>query len=369
MKKIIDTFSAHTTWIVLVMAGFVKGLIKGLIKDMIISTCSDYLKDQFRGQTGMKEELQRLLENQSKIQAVVDYASSQKQITEEYPDLNKWLCQLRDATNDVVELLPNLKRLEEAVQKVDKVSAAVTTFLPLLDSAKQEQKEQEVDFYKTRETGSLPRNDLIGRHWSTVLKSNLLCQNSSILRPSYMVLPKHLRNCFAFGCMFQQDHTYDKDDLVRKWIVLGFIQPSQGMIMEDIGRRYFDDMVNRSFFNKVGDGYKIHDLMHELASKIFREECGKLSETIRHLPVQISESIHPLSVYLLKNDHMGRRKVKEFVMQWVRKPSNEPWTTLLRNISLGKTTLLIICLSLLAFIFFYLFDNLSEKKAHHELPT
>ncbi|PKU78222.1 hypothetical protein MA16_Dca024455 [Dendrobium catenatum] len=40
----------------------------------------------------------------------------------------------------------------------------VTTFLRLLDSVKQEQKEQEVDFYKARETGSLPTtNDLIGR--------------------------------------------------------------------------------------------------------------------------------------------------------------------------------------------------------------
>ncbi|XP_028548366.1 disease resistance protein RGA2-like [Dendrobium catenatum] len=59
---------------------------------------------------------------------------------------------------------PNLKRLEKAMQKLDKVSADVTTFLYLLESAKQEQKEQEVDFYRARETGSLPTtNYLIGR--------------------------------------------------------------------------------------------------------------------------------------------------------------------------------------------------------------
>ncbi|KAL0920666.1 hypothetical protein M5K25_009819 [Dendrobium thyrsiflorum] len=33
--------------------------------------------------------------------------------------------------------------------------------------------------------------------------------------------------------MFPQDHTFDKDDLVRMWIALGFIQPSQGMTMEE----------------------------------------------------------------------------------------------------------------------------------------
>ncbi|XP_028548015.1 uncharacterized protein LOC114578748, partial [Dendrobium catenatum] len=63
----------------------------------------------------------------------------------------------------VLKIDPNLKRLEKAVQKLDKVSADVTNFLHLLDSAKQEQKEQKVDFYKTRETGFLPKNDLIGR--------------------------------------------------------------------------------------------------------------------------------------------------------------------------------------------------------------
>ncbi|KAL0922748.1 hypothetical protein M5K25_006762 [Dendrobium thyrsiflorum] len=54
----------------------------------------------------------------------------------------------------------NLKRLKEVVQKLDKVSAGVSTFLHLLDSAKQEQQRE---LSEARETGSLPTNDLIGR--------------------------------------------------------------------------------------------------------------------------------------------------------------------------------------------------------------
>ncbi|PKU83876.1 Putative disease resistance RPP13-like protein 1 [Dendrobium catenatum] len=97
--------------------------------------------------------------------------------------------------------------------------------------------------------------------------------------------------------MFPQDHKFDKDDLVRMWIALGFIQPSQGMIMEDIGGRNFDVLVKKALFDKVGDDYKMHDLIHESASKFFAHECNKLvddeesslkiSETIRHLSVQI----------------------------------------------------------------------------------
>ncbi|KAH0461265.1 hypothetical protein IEQ34_008840 [Dendrobium chrysotoxum] len=52
--------------------------------------------------------------------------------------------------------------------------------------------------------------------WRSVLESNLLGQNSinSILRLSYIVLPKYLQNCFAFCCMFPQDQEFGEGDLV-----------------------------------------------------------------------------------------------------------------------------------------------------------
>ncbi|KAL0920660.1 hypothetical protein M5K25_009810 [Dendrobium thyrsiflorum] len=562
-------YSALPTSIIGAMAEWFVGPIMGRIinacSDYLKDCSKDYLKDQIRWQTGMEEELERLRENHPKIQAVVG-AANQAQLNDDKEDLNKWIWQLRDAIDEAVDVLdelkymnqeniyeetkkrkitsfifesprkifkivervlkmdPNLKRLEKAVKKLDKVSADVTTFLHLLDSAKQEQKEQEVDFYRTRETGYLPKNDLIGRgeekelvmewlrnpsnepqgsdlyrnisllsivghggmgkttllqhvykdehtkefdlkmwvcvsnnfdvkkvivnmleclkrkrprldtlvalqggleeevmskkfllvlddiweeedeekdkskwkdvlaplasgafgskilvttrtdsvalmfakvikkvktvkfkedeclellishafagvenphhhenliviaqdivkklssspwkakviggilndnlderHWRTVLESNLLDQNSnnSILRLSYIVLPKHLQNCFAFCCMFPKDHTLDKDDLVRMWIALGFIQPSQGMTLEDMGGRYFDVLVKKTLLDEVGDGYKMQDLIHESASKFFAEECGKLvdveesslkiPETLRHLSVQ-----------------------------------------------------------------------------------
>ncbi|PKU79431.1 putative disease resistance protein RGA3 [Dendrobium catenatum] len=550
------------------------------IMEKLISAGFRYLKDQVRWQAGMKEELVKLQENLPQIQAVVHFASSQEQITDQNPSLNKWLWQLRDAiddADDVVDELeymelerqvtknkklrrarsivkymkkrldkivkralkidPTLKRLEEAVQKLHKVSTTgVDTFLHLVKHAKKELQKQQLELHGARETGSLPKNDLIGRgkdkelvmewlrnpsneqrgsdlyrnisllcivghggmgkttllqhvykdqitkefdlkmwvcvsnnfdvkkviadmfeylknerprletlgalqrrleeevmskkfllvlddiweedeendkskwedvlaplasggfgskilvttrtdsvalmfakvlkkkkeivklegleedeclqllnshafagvenpsdddhenlrviardivkklsrsplaakviggvlndnlderHWRTVLESNLLDQNSihSILRLSYIVLPNHLRNCFAFCCMFPEDYRYDKDDLVRMWIALGFIQLSsnQRETMEDIGGRYYDVLVKKALFDKVKYGYKVgyfykmHDLIHESASKFFTNECGKLvdgekssleiSETIRHLSV------------------------------------------------------------------------------------
>ncbi|KAI0503710.1 hypothetical protein KFK09_014648 [Dendrobium nobile] len=516
-----------------------EGCFAGPIVEKIINTCSDYFKDQYKWQTGMKEELERLRENHPKIQAVV-FAANQEQISD--PALNKWIWQLQDAIDEADDVLdefeymkhkeqliknteetkkrkfmsflfespskilkigervlkidPTLKRLEAAVQKLDKVTTTgVDAFLHLVKDAKEEHQKQQLELHGARETGSLPKNDLIGRgkekelvmewlrnpsnehrgtdlysnisllsivghggmgkttllqhvyndeitkefglkmwvyvsnnfdvkkviadmleslhkkerprletldalqgrlkeevkskkfllvlddiweedeskwgdvlaplssggfgskilvttrtdsvalmlakvikkkkeivklegleedkclellnshafagvenspddhenlrviargivkklsrspleakviggvlnenlevrHWRTVLESNLLDQNSihSILKLSYTVLSNHLRNCFAFCCMFPEDHEFDKDDLVRMWIALGFIQSSPGMTMEDIGGKYFDVLV----CGKVVD--------HE-------ESSPKISETIRHLSV------------------------------------------------------------------------------------
>ncbi|XP_020590467.1 uncharacterized protein LOC110031559 [Phalaenopsis equestris] len=136
--------------------------------DTIINACSDYPQDQYRWQRGLEEELERRRENHQKAQAVVS-ASTQAQIRDRNPTLNSWIWQLRDAIEEVDDVLddfeylknslpetrssksslkkigkralktdPNLKRLEKVVKKLDKVSAEVSTFLHLIENAKQE---------------------------------------------------------------------------------------------------------------------------------------------------------------------------------------------------------------------------------------
>ncbi|KAL0928298.1 hypothetical protein M5K25_000171 [Dendrobium thyrsiflorum] len=534
----------------------------GPIMDKIINTCSDYLEEQVGWQTGMKKELESLRENHPKIQAVI-FAANQVQISDQNPALHKWIWQLRDALDEADDVLdefeymkhkeqltknmeetekrtafsnasfliesaskirkvgerafktdPNLKRLEEVVQKLDKVSAGVSTFLHLLDSAKQEHQEQQRELSEARETGSLPTNVLIGRgeakesvmqwlrkpsnepqttswyrnisllsivghggmgkttllqhvyeedeitkefdltiwvcvsnnfdvkkviadmleslkkqrprletlealqdslrteimskkfllvlddiwendekqdkskwekvlvplaygkigsrifvttrmdsglekdqclqllnshafadvenpndykrlrsiageivkkllgsplatkviggvlndnlderHWTKVLNSDFvspkLGQNDIflILRLSYMFLPKHLQNCFAFCSIFRQDYKFRKDDLVRMWIALGFIQQphDQEWSMEDIGGRYFDDLVKKSFFDKFEGYYKMHDLIHELAQSVSIHECLRVEDDTK-LPSIIPKTLRHLSV-------------------------------------------------------------------------
>ncbi|KAH0433318.1 hypothetical protein IEQ34_027045 [Dendrobium chrysotoxum] len=60
-----------------------------------------------------------------------------------------------------------------------------------------------------------------------------------ILRLSCVYLPQPLQSYFTSCCIFSQDQEFDKDDLVRMWIALGFISSSskQRETTENIGER------------------------------------------------------------------------------------------------------------------------------------
>ncbi|KAL0920582.1 hypothetical protein M5K25_009727 [Dendrobium thyrsiflorum] len=252
----------------------------GPIMDKIINACSDYLEEQVGWQTGMKKELERLRENHPKIQAVV-FAANQAQINDKNRQKHgscemaddvldeleyKWIWQLRDAIDEADDVLdeleymkhkqqlpknteetkkrkftsflfesarkilkvgervlkidPNLRQLEEAVQKLDKVSADVTAFLHLLDSAKQEQKEQEVDFYKTRETGSLPTNDLIGRGEAKEFVMQWLRKPSNEPRTTDLYKNISLLSIVGHGGMGKTtllQHVYEEDEMTKEF--------------------------------------------------------------------------------------------------------------------------------------------------------
>ncbi|KAI0514005.1 hypothetical protein KFK09_010037 [Dendrobium nobile] len=160
--------------------------------------------------------------------------------------------------------------------------------------------------------GGVLNTSLDERHWTKVLNSDFVSPKLGqddiflILRLSHMFLPKHLQNCFAFCSIFKQDYWFRKDDLVKMWIALGFIQQphDQEWTMVDIGRMYFDVLFKKSFFDKFedfdGQYYKMHDLIHELTQSVSIHECLRVEDgtkfpsiipkTLRHLSVQTTNS-------------------------------------------------------------------------------
>ncbi|PKU74802.1 putative disease resistance protein RGA1 [Dendrobium catenatum] len=169
--------------------------------------------------------------------------------------------------------------------------------------------------------GGLLNSNLDVRHWKNVLNSDIgNAENGQndimpILRLSYTYLPRHLQNCFAFCSIFPRDHEFDKDDLVRMWMSLGFIQKPRfvGESMEDMGGKYFDVLVKKSIFEKVEDNHRnityyiMHDMLHELAQSVSTQFCIRVVCDDK-FPVGVPGSIRHLSIVTSRLSVLGEMK-------------------------------------------------------------
>ncbi|KAM3685940.1 hypothetical protein ACJW31_11G157700 [Castanea mollissima] len=136
--------------------------------------------------------------------------------------------------------------------------------------------------------GGLLRCEQDPKEWTMILKSdiwNLPEEKNSILpalRLSYHYLPSHLKRCFAYCSIFPKDYEFERKELVLLWMAQDFLQQSKGNKgMEEIGKRYFDDLVSRSLFQQSSTNksrFIMHDLINDLATFISGEFCFRLEE-------------------------------------------------------------------------------------------
>ncbi|KAF7088151.1 hypothetical protein CFC21_091292 [Triticum aestivum] len=165
----------------------------------------------------------------------------------------------------------------------------------------------------TKTVGRLLRNQLTLDHWKRVLESKeweLQTSESDImpaLKLSYDFLPFHLKQLFVYCALFPEDYEFDSKELVQLWIGLGILQPyDQNKRTEDVGLDHLNELVNYGFFkkDKKKDGryyYVIHDLLHELATKVSSYECVSISSSnIRS--IHISSYIRHLSIIVDDKD-------------------------------------------------------------------
>ncbi|KAM0839309.1 hypothetical protein ACQ4PT_060386 [Festuca glaucescens] len=145
--------------------------------------------------------------------------------------------------------------------------------------------------------GRLLRMELSTSHWENILQSELwrLEQTETdilpALRLSYMYLPQKLKRCFSICAMYPKDHKFEKGFLADIWVAQGYVADPQE------ASQCFDGLANRSFFQKASpqsDKYVIHDLMHDTAKLVSKDECftiklvsdiDKVPSNVRHLSI------------------------------------------------------------------------------------
>ncbi|XP_078153400.1 putative disease resistance protein RGA3 [Carex rostrata] len=138
--------------------------------------------------------------------------------------------------------------------------------------------------------------------WLDVLHSGfysndqLLSEILSPLQLAYNRLPPYLKRCYAYCSLFPKGYEFEKEQLIRLWIGQEFVEAHRRVQHEEVGGKYFDELVSRCFFQNLpmdGAGverYVVHDLFHELIQSIALKCCRieghklcDLHEKARHL--------------------------------------------------------------------------------------
>ncbi|KAG7980353.1 hypothetical protein I3843_05G178800 [Carya illinoinensis] len=138
--------------------------------------------------------------------------------------------------------------------------------------------------------GGLLRFEKNRDKWEEVLKSEIwdIPETRSGIVPalmlSYYHLPSHLKRCFAYCSILPKDYEFEEKEVVLLWMAEGLIQPQQKeKEMEDLGSKYFQDLLARSFFqqsNNKKSRFVMHDLINDLAKSVAGNTCFRMEDRV-----------------------------------------------------------------------------------------
>ncbi|RZB85545.1 disease resistance protein RGA2-like [Glycine soja] len=125
---------------------------------------------------------------------------------------------------------------------------------------------------------------------------NLKQKNYDILpalKLSYDQMPSHLKHCFAYFSLFPKDFGFAGNQISNLWVALGLLRsPVGSRHVENVAKQYIDELRSRSFledFEDFGHFYyfKLHDLVHDLALYISKEDLLVVNSRTRNIPEQV----------------------------------------------------------------------------------
>ncbi|WVZ05688.1 hypothetical protein V8G54_019034 [Vigna mungo] len=154
-----------------------------------------------------------------------------------------------------------------------------------------------------RTLGSLLFSKFEASEWEYVSKNEIwnLPQKKDDILPalklSYDLMPSYLRQCFALFSLYPKDSEYSSDAIIRLWGTLGLMPlPKTNRTREDMANQYLHELLSRSFLQVLENygsvfTFRIHDLVHDLAIFVTRDECLYVSSNIEN----ISDNVRHLS--------------------------------------------------------------------------
>ncbi|WJX10932.1 hypothetical protein P8452_01601 [Trifolium repens] len=151
--------------------------------------------------------------------------------------------------------------------------------------------------------------------WNFVKDSeiwNLPIDDDGILpaiKLSYDQLPSYLKQCFACFSLLEKSTMHYDVEVTPFWDAQSFLPtPKQGENSADIGKQLLLELRSRSFVQNVfyvGSfcGFELHDLVHDLALYVARDDfqllnfqCETIRENVRHLLVPKNDVLGQISI-------------------------------------------------------------------------
>lgn len=100
-----------------------------------------------------------------------------------------------------------------------------------------------------------------------------------ILFISYCDLPPHLKICLLHLSVFPEDFEIGRSHLIWRWIAEGSIAEQRGHNLEEVGEKYFNELLNRNMIQPIGVDYcgraracRVHDIMLDVIISLSTEE-------------------------------------------------------------------------------------------------
>ncbi|KAL0356177.1 UNVERIFIED_CONTAM: putative disease resistance RPP13-like protein 3 [Sesamum radiatum] len=134
--------------------------------------------------------------------------------------------------------------------------------------------------------GLLANSDMRLEYWESVAKNVKTFANSDdnnhclkILSLSYNNLPIRLKPCFLYMRIFLEDAKISVTELIKLWVVEGFVKPVRGKTLEKIAEEYLKVLVDRNLIlvrKRTRSGSfitcGIHDLLRDLCVIEFEKQ-------------------------------------------------------------------------------------------------
>ncbi|KAM1237937.1 hypothetical protein TB2_038722 [Malus domestica] len=144
---------------------------------------------------------------------------------------------------------------------------------------------------------------------------------SSILLLSFNNLPNRLKPCFLYCGLFPEDYLIKRNRLIRLWIAEGFVEPIDGVTLEEVAEGYLVELIVRSMLQVEKNearglgACKMHDLVRELALSTSKKE--KFGATYVGREIVDKAEIRRLSIQTTEreiNSCTGMSELRSFIV-------------------------------------------------------